>query len=184
MRKIAIISSSVREGRLSHRVALFLKDFIARRTGAQTEVLDLKEYDFPLFTERLANMPSPAAGVQDYARRFREADGIMVISPVYNGSFPAALKNAVDLLTTEWVRKPVCVASVTYGTVPGITTVQSLDTILMKMGARVACPLYTVIKAGDDFSPEGIAADPATAERFAGPAVDELMWLIEKGAEG
>ena len=53
MKKIAIISSSVRDGRLSHRVALFLEKFIAGRFDASAELIDLKKYNFPLFNERL-----------------------------------------------------------------------------------------------------------------------------------
>ncbi len=180
MKKIAVISSSVRQGRLSHRVALFLEGHIARRYGVQTQVLDLLEYDFPLLHERLPYLADPSPAVADYARRLREADGIVVVSPVYNASFPAALKNAVDLLVGEWVHKPVCVVSVTSGGVPGISTVQQLQALMLKLGARVAAPIYTVIKVGEDFAEDGTPRDPATAEKFAAAPLDELIWLVEK----
>lgn len=183
MKKIAIISSSVRDGRLSHRVALFLKKHIAGKTGMQTDLIDLKEYGFPLFNERLSMMPAPEAKLVDYARRVSEADGIMIVTPVYNGSFPASLKNAIDVLYVEWDHKPVSIVSVTYGNVPGIATVQSLQALLLKMGARVAGPLYTVTKAGEEFAEDGTPADPATAVKRADPAVNELAWLIEKSSE-
>ena len=49
MKRIAILSSSVRTGRLSHRVALYLQHYLTANELAETEILDLKAYDFPLF---------------------------------------------------------------------------------------------------------------------------------------
>lgn len=179
-KKIAVISSSVRDGRLSHRVALFLRNYVGRQTEVETDLIDLREYDFPLFHERLAFIENPADDVKDFARRITEADGVVVVSPVYNASFPAALKNVVDLLFAEWNRKPVLVVAVTFGTNAPIQTAQQLQALFLKMGARVAAPLYTVLSAGTDFAEDGTPADPARLEKYAKAPVDELMWLVEK----
>ncbi|HOB82978.1 MAG TPA: hypothetical protein PKX27_10835 [Bacteroidales bacterium] len=52
MKEIAIISASVRMGRLSHRVALYFKRYLECNNLANAEILDLKEYNFPVFDER------------------------------------------------------------------------------------------------------------------------------------
>ena len=49
--KISIISASVREGRNSHRVALFLKNFIETNKLAEVEILDLNYYQFQAIRE-------------------------------------------------------------------------------------------------------------------------------------
>lgn len=169
--KIVVISSSVRTGRLSHRVALFL---CKRLKG---ELIDLAQYDFPLFHERLKYMETPPAGAADFARRIAEADGVVVVSPVYNASFPAALKNVVDLLVDEWVKKPVLVASVTSGGNAGIATVQHLQALLLKLGARVAAPLYTVTNVEKDFAEDGTLLNQGV-ERFVAAPEEEFMWLV------
>lgn len=181
MGKIAIISSSVRDGRLSHRVALFLEEYVAKATGIQTEIIDLKEYDFPVFHERFAFQAEPPEDVKDYVSRFNEADGVVIVTPVYNASFPAALKNVIDLLVSEWVRKPVLVVSVTAGGVPAIATIQQLNALLLKLGARVAAPMYTVINAAATFSESGVPADVADAEKRAAAPIKELLWMMGKG---
>ncbi len=175
-RKIVVISSSVRTGRLSHRVALFL----CRKLGA--EMVDLLEYDFPLFRERLKYMSEPPAGAADFARSVTEADGVVVVSPVYNADCPAALKNVVDLLVDEWVGKPVLVVSVTSGSNAGISTVQKLQALFLKLGARVAAPLYTVINVEKDFAADGTLVNP-DVERFGRAPLDEFLWMVEKSAE-
>ncbi len=172
--KIVVISSSVREGRLSHRVAMFLCRLL------HGEMIDLKEYAFPLFDERLKYMGEPTPEVLDFARRIVEADGVVLVSPVYNASFPASLKNVVDLLVDEWVRKPVMVVSVTSGGNAPIATAQQLQALMLKLGARVAAPLYTVTRVGEDFGEDGTPADPERIGRYAEAPVEEFLWLINK----
>jgi NAD(P)H-dependent FMN reductase len=168
---IAVISSSVRTGRLSHRVALFLCERL------RADMVDLAEYGFPLFHERLKYMEEPPPGAADFARRIVQADGVVVVSPVYNASFPAALKNAVDLLVEEWVKKPVLVASVTSGGTAGIMTVQQLQALFLKLGARVAAPMYTVTNVEKDFAEDGKLLNPGV-EKYVQAPVDEFLWLI------
>lgn len=180
MKHIAILSSSVRDGRLSHRVALFLQQYLPANYPVTTEILDLKEYDFPLFSERLAFQKNPSPEVLDFTERFNKADGIVIVSPVYNAYFPAALKNVIDLYYKEWIRKPVGVVSVTSGMVPGIATVQHVQTLLLKMGAVVAPILYTVINTAKELDESGIPTNKEQAENLAKPMVNDLLWLMEK----
>lgn len=53
---------------------------------------------------------------------------------------------------------------------------------MLKMGARVAAPMYTVINAESEFSEDGVPVDRATAEKRATALVNELMWLVERSA--
>jgi NAD(P)H-dependent FMN reductase len=61
MDKIVIISSSVRRGRKSHRVALYFKRYIEDNELAEAEILDLREYNFPIFDERLSKQDKKSA---------------------------------------------------------------------------------------------------------------------------
>lgn len=177
--KVVIISSSIRVGRLSHRVALFLERHL-QGMGVEAQVLDLKAYDFPLFEQRYIATSDPTDKMVDFVRKFTEADGVIIVSPVYNASFPAALKNIVDFLVGEWQNKPVGVVSVTYGMTPGIQTVQQIQALLLKMGARVAAPCYTVIEAGSAFDESGVPSNAQLTEKFSSAMIRELIWLIDK----
>ena len=176
MKRIAILSSSVRTGRLSHRVALYLQHYLTANELAETEILDLKAYDFPLFEERFAFLPNPSGKVIDFTERFVAADALIIVTPVYNASFPAALKNVIDLYLQEWRRQPVAVVS-------GIATVQQLQALLLKLGALVVPMLCTVISAGETFDEKGTAASPAATEKLLRPMIDELLWLTGKTGE-
>ena len=178
MKHIAILSSSVREGRLSHRAALYIRRYIEDHYPATAEILDLKSYGFPLFDERLAYQKNPSEKLLDFTRRLMGADGIVIVTPVYNASFPAALKNVIDLYYAEWKRKPVGIVSVTSGSVPGIATVQQLQPLLLKLGALVPPILATAIQAAETFTEDG-EGGPA-AERTVRPLLGELLWLMER----
>lgn len=180
MKHIVIISASVRKGRLSHRIALFLQKYIIAKGRATVEVLDLKAYNFPLFEERLAYQENPSPAVLDFADRFRRADGVILVSPVYNSSFPAALKNVIDLFVEEWADKVVAVASVTYGTTPGIATVMQLQALLLRLGALISPASYTAIEAGTTFDEEGNAIEPENTNRRVAGFVDKLFRLLGK----
>ncbi|HLZ16528.1 MAG TPA: NAD(P)H-dependent oxidoreductase, partial [Cyclobacteriaceae bacterium] len=67
MPTIAILSASVRTGRQSHRVALYFKKYIDEYKLATAEIIDLNDYQFPLFNERLRFQPNPSTQVTEFA---------------------------------------------------------------------------------------------------------------------
>ena len=101
MLQIAIISSSVRTGRNSNRVALYFKNYLLENKLASVEILDLTEYKFPLFEERLRLQKNPTDAALDFAKKVKNADGVIIVTPEYNGGYPASLKNVIDLLYDE-----------------------------------------------------------------------------------
>lgn len=179
MPHIAIISSSVRTGRNSHRVALFFKKFIETKNLATVEILDLNEYQFPVFSERLRNQPDPLAQVLDFAKKITNADGVLIVTPEYNGGYPAALKNVVDLLYSEWRRKPIAISTVSDGSFGGMQVITSLQYSLWKIRAWTVPALFPVPKAQEAFDAEGNPADAAGVEKRATGFLDELLWCIE-----
>lgn len=180
MKHIAIISASVREGRLSHRIALFIQRYIEQNNLATAEVLDLKAYNFPLFDERYIYQDNPSEKVRDYVERFNHADGIIIVSPVYNASFPASLKNVIDLLVKEWQEKVVAVSTVTYGGNAGIATVKELQSLLLKMGAWVVPTAFTPLYTGEQYDEEGNPKDKEKAEIYIQPFVTQILAGITK----
>lgn len=179
MKTIAIISSSVRRGRNSHRVALYLKNYIVENNLADVEVLDLKEYDFPLFDERLRLQKDPSSGAIEFAARIRAADGVIIVTPEYNGGYPASLKNVVDLLNDEWRRKPVAISTVSDGPFGGAQVITSLQFSLWKIRAWTVPAMFPVIKVIEAFDENGVPADRITADKRAAGFVSELLWCIE-----
>lgn len=179
MPHLAIISASVRSGRNSHRVALFFQQYIKDKGLATVEILDLAAYRFPVFEERLQYQPAPSPQVLDFAARIRQADGVIIVTPEYNGGYPASLKNVVDLLYEEWHRKPIGIATASDGVFGGSQVITSLLFTLWKIRAWVVPTRFPVPKAQEAFDEQGIPRNPAAIEKKAKNFTDELLWCIE-----
>jgi NAD(P)H-dependent FMN reductase len=176
---IAIISASVRISRGSHRVALFFENYIETRKLAVVDLLDLKEYKFPFFEERLRNINAPTEATMEFAHKIVKADGVIIVTPEYNGGYPASLKNVIDLLYAEWKRKPVALATVSNGSFGGTQVMTSLVFTLWKIGVWVVPAMFPVPKVQLMYDENGMPADKEAAEKRAKIFIDELFFCID-----
>ncbi|MDD2279142.1 MAG: NAD(P)H-dependent oxidoreductase [Bacteroidales bacterium] len=179
MPHIEIISASVREGRNSHRVALFFKNYLEQNQLASSNILDLKEYNFPLFEERLHLQKWPLKKALGFSEKIKEADGVIVVTPEYNGGYPASLKNAIDLLYREWHRKPIAISTVSDRVFGGTQVITSLQFSLWKIRAWVVPAMFPVPKVFDLFDENGNPSDPEDINKRAKAFINELLWCIE-----
>ena len=179
MQHIAIISGSVRDGRKSHRVAFYFQKYIEENQLAQVEILDLKQYRFPLFDERLSLQITPTEQTQSFADRVTNADGIIIVTPEYNGGYPASLKNVTDLLYREWYHKPVAIATVSNGPFGGTQVITGLQFSLWKMKAFTVPAMFPVPNVQDTFDELGNPADKPQTDKRAKLLLDELLWCME-----
>lgn len=179
MPHIEIISASIRTGRQSHRVALFFKTFVESANLASANILDLKGYNFPLFDERLSKQSNPIPSAKEFAEKVSRADAIIIVTPEYNGGYPASLKNAVDLLYSEWRRKPVAIAAVSDGPFGGTQVVTSLQFSLWKIGALTVPARFHAANVGEAYDEMGVPKDKALTEKLATGFVNELLRYVK-----
>jgi len=179
MPQIIIISSSVRTGRNSHRVALYFKNYLVSNKLATVEILDLNEYNFPLFDERLRFQKSPSAEMLDFSKKIKAAAGVLIVTPEYNGGYPASLKNAIDLLYEEWYRKPVAISTVSDGSFGGSQVITSLQFSFWKIRAWTVPAMFPVPKVRDSFDEKGNPSDKTLTDKRASIFINELLWCIE-----
>jgi len=179
MPHIAIISASVRTDRVSHRVALFFKKYLDEHQLATGEILDLKELNFPVFEERLSHQTFPVPEALDFEQKIKKADGVIIVTPEYNGGYPASLKNAIDLLYEEWRRKPIAISTVSNGSFGGTQVITSLQFTFFKIRAWVVPAMCPMPKAQELIDEAGNPADKQSLEKRVAPFVEELLWCVE-----
>lgn len=134
--KIQIIVGSIREGRVAIKVADWLLNAIENYDyhTVETEIVDLKEWDLPLF----AGSKPPASGVYDqpkqqaWADHIAKGDAYIFISPEYNHGYSPALKNALDYIYKEWQGKPA--AFVSYGGSNGSRSIDQIKQVASSLG--------------------------------------------------
>ncbi|MDY0099915.1 MAG: NAD(P)H-dependent oxidoreductase [Bacteroidales bacterium] len=179
MLRIAIISPSVRRGRNSHKAALYIKAFIEEKTDAVVDMIDLLQYNFPLFDERLKFQEVPSRKMTEYAEKVKSADGVIIITPEYNGGYPASLKNAIDLLVSEWRRKPVAFIPVSDGSFAGSQVITSLQFVMWKLGALTVPQPLRIPNVDKTFDEKGVPYDRTGIDKRAISFIDGLLWHIK-----
>jgi len=111
---IQFLIGSTREGRIGPRVANWLFALAQQRTDFASALIDLKEWDLPMFNQAAKPSSGQYSPLQQrWADAIKPADGYVFITPEYNHGYPASLKNALDYLSAEWNYKPA--AFVSYG---------------------------------------------------------------------
>jgi NAD(P)H-dependent FMN reductase/rhodanese-related sulfurtransferase len=168
--EIAVIVGSTREGRFADTVARWFTDQIRQRSDMLVDVIDLADVGLPAVLPR---HPPPA--VQAYAERVERADGFVVVTPEYNHSFPASLKQAIDAVLTPWRRKPV--AFVCYGGVSGgLRAVEQLRPVFAELHATTIRETVSLPMAPMLFDRVGELIDPTGPTAAAKTMLDDLAW--------
>ena len=179
MHTISIISSSIRTGRKSHNVALYFQKYLNDNYKVNVEILDLKSYNFPLFEERLKNQKSPSLDALEFKNKIIGSDGVLIVSPEYNGSFPASLKNIIDLLYEEWHRKPIAFSTVSSGDFGGLQALTHLQFVFWKIRAWTFTANFPVAKVQDKFDDYGVPTHKKETDDLAKLFIDEFFECIK-----
>lgn len=96
--KLLALCATRREG--SHNYALLKHaSELAKQAGAEVELLPASAVDLPLYDDSFPAREALPAGVLALLEKLEAADGIIISSPEYNWSMPAALKNIIDWLS-------------------------------------------------------------------------------------
>lgn len=101
--KVLLLTTSLNPGSRS-RVMAARANALCAAAGAETCLVDLQELSLPFCGSDGATEHPQAVALGE---RVREADGILVASPVYNYDVNAACKNALELTGEAWENKVV-----------------------------------------------------------------------------
>jgi len=131
--KIAIIIGSTRDVRYGIKPARWIYDTASQRADIDVELVDLRDYPLPFFNETASNawVPTESEGGRRWQRKVGEFDGYIFVTPEYNRSVSAALKNALDFSYLEWNRKAA--AAVGYGSVGAARAIEHLRSIAIEL---------------------------------------------------
>ena len=131
--KVGIIIGSTRPGRFGDKPAQWIAERARAADAFDVEVLDLRDFDLPLFEEKMSPAwgPSQSEAARAWQAKIDSLDGFIVLAAEYNRGPTGALKNALDYAYNEWNRKPV--AFVGYGGVGGARAVEQLRLISIEL---------------------------------------------------
>ncbi|WP_225334455.1 NADPH-dependent FMN reductase [Halomicrobium urmianum] len=187
---VVAICGSLREESYTRR-ALRIALAAAGEAGASTELLDLREWDLPVFDAD----EKDAGEAEQFRQQVQAADSIVLGTPVYHGSYATPLKNALDYCGfDEFEKKTVGLLCVAGGSFP-ITALDHLRSVCRSLDAWViphqaAIPRASNAFRGDELTDEttedrvqtlgreavhyaNIEPDPASLESSENPGADD-----------
>ena len=175
MTKLGIIISSARPNRIADKVAQWVAASASDRFDL--DLIDLREIALPSFDEPV----SPKSGADkttDHGRSWGERvgalDAVVILTPQYNGSYPGALKNAIDFLYAEWRDLPTLLIG--YGWGAANEVLPQLEALMVRLDADVVAGIGLGFR--EDLSVEGelfVTQEKAAALRDALATVEQKV---------
>jgi NAD(P)H-dependent FMN reductase len=158
MLRVAIIIGSTRPNRNGEAVAKWVYEIARKRTDAEFELVDIKDFSLPLLDEPVP--PSLGQYTKEHtkvwAAKIDSFDAYVFVTPEYNHGTSGALKNAIDFLYKEWNNKAA--GFVGYGSALGARAVEHLRLVMGELQvadvrAQVGLSLFTDFENFSVFKP-------------------------------
>lgn len=178
--KLQVIVGSTRPGRVSDRIAKWVVNQAGQLDDVEAELVDLKDYDLPMLDEPISPQYNPDrqpnATAKKWLDKLAEADGYVLVTPEYNRSYSAVLKNSLDYIDFQFKRKPV--ALVAHGSTGGAQAVSHLRGVIAGLNSfTVPAATYLVGRAGLMFDEDGNLDKSVQGPQVALEAtLEELKW--------
>lgn len=171
MTDLLVIAGSTRSGAFSKQLARAVCA-LAAAGGHRATFVDLRDHALPLYDGDLeAAQGLPAAAVTLRAM-VRDHDAVLVVTPEYNASIPAVLKNTLDWLSrphaaepgvSVWKGKVAAIMASSPGALGGLRGLVHLRQILMNLGALVITEQFALGSAATAFHADGALLDAKQA---------------------
>ncbi len=162
--KIAVIVGSLRKESYNLKTAKSLMAIAPE--SLSLEIINIA--NLPMFNEDLE--ATPPKEWETFREQIKAADGLLFVTPEYNRSVPAVLKNAIDVGSrpygqNSWDGKPAAIVSVSIGNISGFGANHHLRQSLVFVNVHtMAQPEAYIGGAGALFNNEGKLIDDSTAK--------------------
>lgn len=166
---IPVILGTNRKNCESRKAADLIISNLESHDDIETVMIDTHDFDFP----KDEYGPALAEKFPEYKSTIEKCDGMIIVAPEYNHSYPGALKTLLDICQDEYHHKAVGIASVTSGSMGGSKLPESLLPVVRAFGLSVIRHdlIFTNIKDLDSQKEDW--------DRRIQKFLDELVWMAE-----
>jgi len=168
---LPVVIGTPRQGRLTEPAATFVFGEVSKRSDIETELIDIRKIAIRM------DDAGEALKDSEFSTTVARADGLILVVPEYNHSFPGLLKHVLDTNLKEYIHKAVGVCGVSAGPFGGARMIESLLPVLRELGlVTIFWDVYfgTAGKLFD--SATGKINDPAYTRRVE-KFLNELVWM-------
>jgi NAD(P)H-dependent FMN reductase len=166
---------------LHRRLAAALVPIFAEH-GVVAGLIDLADYPMPIYDGDFEQQQGSPESARRLTSRLTEFDGLVLVTPEYNGGPSALLKNTIDWVTRvdRWVFRPLLVglAAGSPGSRGAVTGLGTVRRILEHMRLDVVEGHLSIPHAGEAFAADGVTLartdDVAAAAAYVAAFAAEL----------
>jgi len=167
---IPVILGTARQGRESEHAARFVFEQTRKRAGVETEFIDVRSLPMRL-DDAGEQMKDPA-----FSATIERCDGLLIVTPEYNHSYPGLLKHALDMNLKEYIHKAVGICGVSAGSFGGARVIEHLLPVMRELGLVTIFEDVNFGKIGTLFDERGNLLDQNYVRRLD-KFLDELIWM-------
>lgn len=168
--RLVILIASTRQGRFGPTIAGWFHNEVRRHKDFDADLIDLADIALP---QVMGATPLPETAA--IAARLENAEAFVVVTPEYNHSFPAPLKNFIDWHNKEWQAKPI--GFVSYGgRSGGLRAVEQLRQVFAELHAVTVRNTVSFHDAWSNFDSEGQPSNPDAFESAARSMLTQILW--------
>ena len=176
--KILIISGSPRGTSVTNRVAIHLERYIGKTTEHEVDILDVREIEMPQLQSVFTSVESTPEVYRSVSEKIFSADAFILLTPEYNGSYSAALKNLLDHYPKQH-HKVFGIVTAATGALGGIRAALQLQELIFALFG-IGSPYMLVIPFVDKkFDADGLLVDE-NFQKSIDLFVREFVWLAER----
>jgi len=167
---IPVILGTARQGRESEHAARFVFEQTKKRAGVETEFIDVRTLPMKL-DDAGEQMKDPK-----FSATIDRCDGLIIVTPEYNHSFPGLLKHALDSCLKEYIHKAVGICGVSAGPFGGSRVIENLLPVMRELGLVTIFEDVNFAKIAMVFDERGQLVDQNFVRRVD-MFLNELIWM-------
>ena len=181
MSKVAVIVGSLRRGSINRQLA----EALARLARPRLDLEIVEIGDLPLYNQDLeAPLPAPVAR---FKRQIEAAEAVLLITPEFNRTFSAALKNAIEWGSrpwgqTSWAGKPAAIIGASPGGLATAAAQSQLRSVATALGLALMAQPEIHLNYREGQIVDGGIADEGVARLLQGWVDSFALWIGELAA--
>ena len=175
--RVVVLSGSLRRESYSTKLAKSFVKYAPQGVAAEI-VQGIGE--LPFFNEDIEQ--APPQNVVEFIQNLKVADAFLFVTPEYNRSYTAVLKNAIDWASRSsdliFYKKPAAVVGITPYTLGAFGAVHHLRQVLTYLNtATLQQPEFHIERAAEKFNEAGDVTDETTIRHIHNFWVEYAAWM-------
>jgi chromate reductase len=172
--KIVAVIGSISENSFTRKSVKLAIDEIEKNKNYTVEIVDPRDFDLPI----------PGSGIMNDSRKrlqniVGDADGAILATPEYNGSFSSIIKMVIENLgyPSELSGKPIVILGVADGDMGAIKSIEALRSVCAHIGGLVLPNSISVARIGTKFDENDKCIDEQTERRIRRVGSDLVKYI-------